>query len=71
MTDLADMIVVWEEIPITKYGVLKEHHIKKEIDAWDKIKDSNFKGLRLLTFSLRNFLRHIKIKFNNCYWFRR
>jgi len=67
MTDIADMIVVWEEIPITKYGVLKEHHIKKEIDAWDKIKDSNFKGLRLLTFSLRNFLRHIKIKFNKDY----
>jgi len=62
MTDIIDLAYSWQEIPSTKYPVIKSHHIKKEIDNWDKIKDSNFKGFRLLTFYLRNLLRSIKNK---------
>ena len=62
MTDIIDLAYSWQEIPSTKYPVIKSHHVKKEIDNWDKIKDSNFKGFRLLTFYLRNLLRSIKNK---------
>lgn len=66
-TDIVDLTDVWEEIPLTKYPVQKSHQVKEEIDAWDKIKDSNFKGIRLISFYLRNFLRHLKLKFSNDY----
>ena len=54
----------WHEIPVTRYPVLDSHNLPNEIDKWDKIKNSNFKGIRLLVFYLRNYTRHIRIKFS-------
>ena len=62
MTDVIDLAYRWQNIPTTKYPVVKSHYLTKEIDDWDKMKNSNFQGTRLLIFYLRNLSRHIRIK---------
>ena len=60
MTDVTDSSVNWIDIPSLEYPVLKSHRGVNEINKWDKIKDSNFKGIRLLTFHIRNYLRSFR-----------
>ncbi len=60
MTDVIDSSVNWIDIPSLEYPVLKSHRGVNEINKWDKIKDSNFKGIRLLTFHIRNYLRSFR-----------
>ena len=60
MTDVIDSSVNWIDEPLLDYPVQKSNNTVKEINKWDKIKDSNFKGIRLLTFYTRNFIRHIR-----------
>ena len=62
MTDVADASFRWTFIPNSKSPVVKSKKVNNEIDKWKKIKNSNFKGTRLITFHLRNFARYIKIK---------
>jgi hypothetical protein len=62
MTDVADASFRWTFIPNSKSPVVKSEKVNNEIDKWKKIKNSNFKGTRLITFHLRNFARYIKIK---------
>ena len=61
LTDVADA-GRWFFIPNSKSPVLKGREINKEIDNWKKIKNSNFKGTRIITFHIRNFVRFLKIK---------
>jgi len=63
MTDVIDASFRWHDIEPLEIPVIKSHRAVKEVDDWDKIKDSNFKGTRLLTFYIRNFLRTIKKNF--------
>ena len=70
MTDVIDASFRWHDITSLDTPVIKTHRAVKEIDSWDKIKGSNFKGIRLLTFYTRNFFRSIRKNFlinNNKY----
>ena len=68
MTDVADASFRWTFIAGSQSPVIKIEEINIEIDNWKKYKDSNFKGTRLLTFHLRNFLRYLKIKSKSNYY---
>ncbi len=37
MTDIIDLAYSWQEIPSTKYPVIKSHHVKKEIDKENQV----------------------------------
>ena len=63
MTDVIDASFRWHDIEPLEIPVIKSHRAVKEVDDWDKIKDSNFKGTRLLTFYIRNYLRSIRKNF--------
>jgi len=62
LTEVADA-GRWIFIPNSKSPVLQGREINKEISNWKKIKNSNFKGTRIIAFHLRNFLRYLKIRF--------
>ena len=62
MTDLLDAANRWTNIPNSKSPVLKSAFIAKKISNWENIKNSYFKGTRLIIFHLRNFIRTVKIK---------
>ena len=62
MTDVGDASSTWTFISNNKFPVIKSLKINVEIDNWSKFKNSNFKGTKLITFHLRNFLRYLKIK---------
>ena len=65
MTDFLDAANRWKNIPISTSPVLESAFVKKEINNWKNIQNSYFKGTKLMTFYLRNFIRTTKIKFKS------
>ena len=65
MTDVADAAGRWTLIPNVESPVVKSKKVNEEINNWKKIKNSNFKGARMISFHVRNFLRFLKIKFRS------
>lgn len=62
MTDFIDAANRWKNIPNSKSPVLESAFVGKEISDWENLRNSNFKGTRLIIFHTRNFIRTIKIK---------
>ena len=67
MTDILDAANRWTNIPNSKSPVLKAAFVGKKISNWENIKNSYFKGTRLIIFHLRNFIRTVKIKIRASY----
>ena len=62
MTDVTDASLRWVDIPDNISPVVMSNDTNQEMSRWKKIKNSNFKGTRLLIFYVRNFMRYIKLK---------
>ena len=62
MTDILDAANRWKNIPNSKSPVLESAFVGKEISNWENIRNSHFKGTRLIIFHTRNFIRTFKIK---------
>jgi len=62
MTDVSDAIFRWNKIQEIDTPVIKSKHVIKSISDFEKFRNSNFKGTRLLIYNLRNFLRFLELK---------